>query len=211
MSEQKRIHTGSVGQIGPWDRAKTLTLTFSDGETALFGVAATNLNEGLGRYAQSTEYWAYSDLSQLTSTSALSMVVESSQLDEEGLDAFLHRFDAQSPGWSQTPPPWSRTPYSYITGGRPVLFSFADPDLTDGVVMGISLVLDTNARLRGVGWHKTCEPSSGYNWTQPPPCNVPVTLTLVGETNNPPERLVLPGTVWWNVFQQIMFTGSAGE
>jgi hypothetical protein len=211
MSEQKRIHTGSIGQVGPWDRAETLRLTFSDGGTKLFGVAATSLNAGLVHYAQNTEYWAYSDLSSLTSTSTLSMLVESSRLDDAGLAAFLGEFDAQAPGWSQAPPPWSRMPYSYITGGRPVLFSFADPDRTNGVVMGISLVLDTNARLRGVGWHKTFEPESGYNWVQPPPRDASVTLTMVGETNNPPERLVLPGTVWWNVFQQIMLTGSAGE
>jgi hypothetical protein len=188
-----------------------LRLTFSDGGTKLFGVAATSLNAGLVHYAQNTEYWAYSDLSSLTSTSTLSMLVESSRLDDAGLAAFLGEFDAQAPGWSQAPPPWSRMPYSYITGGRPVLFSFADPDRTNGVVMGISLVLDTNARLRGVGWHKTFEPESGYNWVQPPPRDASVTLTMVGETNNPPERLVLPGTVWWNVFQQIMLTGSAGE
>ena len=211
MSEQKRIHQGSIGQVGPWDRAETLTLTFSDGETKLFGVAATNQNEGLVDHAQGTEYWAYSDLSQLASTATLTMKVASSRMDDAAINAFLGDFDAQSPGWSQTPPPWSTTPYSYITGGRPVLFSFADPDLGNGVVMGISLVLDTNARLRGVGWHKTFEPTSGYNWSPSPSPGTSLTLTLVGTTNNPPERLVVPGTVWWNVFQEIMLTGSARE
>jgi len=166
----KNKGNGRVGQILPIHPGEVLTLEFSIKDHTYIKVVATS-DTKVGDYAPNTEYWRTRDLADFSGFdrgAALSMKVGSRKWEKENIHTFFNDFKAEI-RWPEAMPSWRWQRFSYTAPQiiTPYLFSTPDHDVTDRQApLGMSLLIDRNNNLQGVGWHKTFCPPTGYIWTK---------------------------------------------
>jgi hypothetical protein len=197
---------GRVGQILPIYPNQSLELELSIKDHTYIKVVATGKYDELGRnYTPNAEYWRtreLADFGRFDRGIPLAMRVSSGAYTEDQIDKFFDGY--QEVGcWDEAMPSWRWQRFSYTAPQiiTPYLFSTPDFDVPDRP-LGLSLLIDSQDQLQGVGWHKTSCPPNGYIWhekTAPKHGDV-VQFSLDGWTTDPWTVRSSSGTPmdsWW--------------
>jgi len=169
MTTIDRTRNGCVTQIPPIYLGEVLTLELSIKDHTYIKVVATSDTQ-VGHYTPHAEYWRTGDLadfSRFDRGAALSIKVSSMKWErDEDITTFFDDFKAGM-SWSETLPfyGWRQPSYTPLPNLTPYRFQTQDRDVTDRQApLLMSLLIDKNNNLQGVGWHKTFCPRTGYIW-----------------------------------------------